>query len=157
VCIEKKKCAKHWPQQKTGVNSSTQRADDERRRAEEERRRQEQERRRVLFEQHVRPNTLKALAAATQRRAFKRDVFLEVLKQFRRSSRDEEFVALVGEPSKVPPARFAQACVVAIALGLAWNPDHLAKFARRFGVNTRAVERGALRDARHNTAKPATD
>ena len=46
VCIEKKKCAKHWPQQKTGVNSSTQRADDERRRAEEERRRQEQERRR---------------------------------------------------------------------------------------------------------------
>ncbi len=27
VCIEKKKCAKHWPQQKTGVSSSHQRGD----------------------------------------------------------------------------------------------------------------------------------
>jgi hypothetical protein len=53
-----------------------------------------------------------------------------VLKQLRASSRDEEFLALVGEPAKVPPARFAQACIVAIALGRAWNPDHLAKFAR---------------------------
>jgi hypothetical protein len=157
VCIEKKKGAKHWPQQKTGVNPSTQRADDERRRAEEERRRQEQERRRRLFERHIRPNTLKALAAAMQRRAFKGIVFLEVLKQLRPSSRDEEFIALVGEPAKVPPARFAQACVVAMALGLAWNPDHLAKFARRFGVNTRAIERAALRDARNNTTEPATD
>lgn len=85
VCIEKKKCAKHWPQQKTGVNSSTERADNERRRAEEERRRQEQERRRRLFEQHIRPNTLKALAAAMQRRAFTGIVFLEVLKQLRPS------------------------------------------------------------------------
>lgn len=157
VCIEKKKCAKHWPQQKTGANSSAQRADDERRRAEEERRRHGQEQRRVLFEQHVRPNTLKAPAAATQRRAFKGIVFLEVLKQLRPSSRDEEFVALVGEPAKVPPARFAQACVVAIALGLVWNPDHLAKFARRFDVNTRAIERAAVRDARNHATEPATD
>jgi hypothetical protein len=67
------------------------------------------------------------------------------------------FVALVGAPDKVPPARFAQACVIAIALGLAWNPEHLAKFARQFGVNTRAIERAALRDARNNTTEPATD
>lgn len=156
MCIEKKKCAKHWPQQKTGVNSSAQRADDERRRAEEERRRQEQERRRALFEQHIRPNTLKALAVATQRRAFKRDVFLEVLNQLRPSLRDEEFLALVGAPDKMQPARFAQACIVAIALGLAWNPDHLAKFARRFGVDTRAIERAALRDAVQENAEPGT-
>lgn len=73
VCIEKKKkkCAMHWPQQKTDVNSGGQRADVERRHAEEERRRQEQERRRTLSEQHIRPHTLKALAAATQRRPFK--------------------------------------------------------------------------------------
>jgi hypothetical protein len=44
-----------------------------------------------------------------------------------------------------------------MALGVAWNPDHLAKFARRFGVNTRAIERAALRDARSNEAEPATD
>jgi hypothetical protein len=157
VCIEKKKCAKQWPQQRTGVNSSGQRADDERRRAEEERRRQEQERRRALFEQHIRPNTLKALAAATQRRAFKRAVSLEVLKQLRPSSRDEEFNALVGDPNKVPPTRFAQACVVAIALGLAWNPDHLAKFARRFGVNTRAIERAALGEVRTEETEPAAN
>jgi hypothetical protein len=138
------------------VNSSAQRAADERRRAEAERRQQEQERRRALFERHTRPNILKALAAATQRRALKRDVFVEVLKQLRPSSCDEEFVSLVGEPSKVPPARFAQAFVAAIALGLAWNPDHLAKFARRFGVNTRAIERAALRDARSETTEPAT-
>jgi len=100
---------------------------------------------------------LKALAAATQRRAFKGDVFLKVLRQLRPSSRDEEFIALVGEPNKVPPARFAQACVVAIALGLAWNPAHLAKFARRFGVNTRAIERAALRDARNDETTPATE
>jgi len=92
-----------------------------------------------------------------QRRAFKGIVFLEVLKQLRPASRDEEFIALVGEPAKVPPARFAQACVVAVALGLAWNPDHLAKFARRFGVNMRAIERASLRDARNNTTEPATD
>jgi hypothetical protein len=110
----------------------------------------------VLFEQHVRPNTLKALAAATQRRAFKRDVFLEVLKQLRPSSHDEELIALVGEPAKVPPARFAQAFVVAIALGLACNPDHLAKFARRFGVNTRGIVRAALRDGRNDKTQPAT-
>jgi ParB/RepB/Spo0J family partition protein len=157
VCVERKKCTKHWPQQKTEGNSSAQRADVERRRAEEERRQQEQERRRTLFEQHIRPNTLKALAAATQRRAFKGAVFLEVLKQLRPSSRDEEFLALVGEPGKVPPARFAQACVVAIALGLAWNPDHLAKFARRFGVNTRAIERAALRGAGNEKTELATD
>jgi ParB/RepB/Spo0J family partition protein len=95
VCVEKKKCTKHWPQQRTGATSSPQRAADERRRAEEERRRQEQERRRALFEQYVRPNTLKALAAATQRRAFKGPVFLEVLKQLRPSTRDEEFLTLV--------------------------------------------------------------
>ena len=85
VCIEKKKCQKHWPRPKTGTNASAQRANEERRRAEEERRRQDQERRRALFEQQVRPNTLKALAAATQRRAFKGGVFLEVLKQLRPS------------------------------------------------------------------------
>jgi hypothetical protein len=112
---------------------------------------------RGLFEQHIRPNTLKALAAATQRRAFKGAVFLEVLKQLRPSSRDQEPLALVGEPEKVPPARFAQAWVVAIALGLAWNPDHLTKFARRFGVNTRAIERAALRDLRNDTPEPASD
>jgi hypothetical protein len=157
VCIEKKKCAKHWPQQRaTGATSNAQRAADERRRAEEEQRRQEQERRRALFEQHVRPNTLKALAATTQRRAFKGPVFLEVLKQLRPSGRDDEFLALVGEPTKMPPARFAQACVVAIALGLAWNPDHLAKFVGRFGVNMRAIERAALRDARNDMSQPAT-
>ena len=157
VCIEKKKCAKHWPQQRTGATPSTQRAADERRRGEHERRRQEEERRRALFEQHVRPNTLKTLAAATQRRAFKGAVFLEVLKHLRPSSFDEEFIALVGEPNNVSPARFAQACVVAIALGLAWNPDHLAKFARRFGVNTRAIERAALRDARNGNTETVTD
>ncbi len=157
VCIEKKKCAKHWLQQKVAEHSSAQRADDERRRAEEERRRQEQERRRALFEQHIRPNTLKALAAATRRRAFKGPVFLEVLKQLRPSSRDEEFLALVGEPAKLPPARFAQACIIAIALGLAWNPEHLTKFARRFGVNTRGIERAALRDNLNGKTEPATD
>ena len=120
-------------------------------------RRQEHERRRALFEQHIRPNTLKALAASTQRRALKSTVFSEVLKQLRPSSRDEEFVALLGEPEKVPPARFAQACLVAIALGLVWNPDQLAKFARRFGVNTRAIERATLRDARNDGAESPTD
>jgi ParB/RepB/Spo0J family partition protein len=150
VCIEKKKCTKHWTQQQSSANVSGHRAEEERRRA-------EGERRRALFEQHIRPNTLKALAAATQRRAFKGSIFLEVLKQLRPSSRDEEFVALVGEPAKLPPARFAQACIVAIALGLAWNPDHLAKFARRFGVNTRAIERATLRDARNDETEPATD
>jgi len=55
VCIEKKKCAKHWPRPKSGGNGSVQRVDEERRRAEDERRRQEQERRRVLFEQLIRP------------------------------------------------------------------------------------------------------
>jgi hypothetical protein len=138
------------------VPANAQRTEEERRRADDERRRQEQERRRALFEQHIRPNTLKALAAATQRRAFKGPVFLEVLKQLRPSSRDEEFLALVGEPTKVPSARFAQACVVAIALGLAWNPDHLAKFARRFGVDTRGIQRAALRDARSDKTEPGT-
>ena len=80
-----------------------------------------------------------------------------MLKQLRPSSRDEEFIALVGNPDKVPPARFAQACIIAIALGLAWNPDHLAKFARRFGVNMRTIERSALRDARKDTTDRATD
>jgi len=70
VCIEKKKCQKHWPQPQTGASASAQRATEERRRTEEERRRQEQDHRRALFEQHIRPNTLKALAAATQRRTF---------------------------------------------------------------------------------------
>jgi hypothetical protein len=96
---------------------------------------------------------LKALAAATQLRAFKGPVFLEVLKQLRPSSRDEEFVALIGAPDKLPPARYAQACVVAIALGLVWNPEHLSKFARRFGVNTRAIERAA----RTNLSERATE
>lgn len=82
---------------------------------------------------------------------------MEVLKQLRPSSRDEEFVALVGAPDKVPPARFAQACVIAIALGLAWNPEYLTKFARRFGVNTRGIERAALRDSRNGKTEPATD
>jgi ParB/RepB/Spo0J family partition protein len=153
ACIEKKKCTKHWPRPKSGVTANAQRADEERKRADDERRRQEQERRRALFEQHIRPNTLKALAAATQRRAFKGPVFLEVLKQLRPSSRDEEFVTLIGAPDKLPPARYAQACVVAIALGLAWNPDHLSKFARRFGVNTRAIERAA----RTNGSEGATE
>jgi hypothetical protein len=157
VCIEKKKCVKHWPRPQAAANAGAGRADAERKQAQEERRRQEQERRRVLFEQHVRPNTLKALAAATQRRASKRDVFLKVLKQLRPSSREEELVALVGEPAPVPPARFAQARIVAIALGLAWNPDHLTKFARRFGVNTRGIECAALRDSRNDQTEPAVD
>jgi ParB/RepB/Spo0J family partition protein len=152
VCVEKKKCQKHWPRPQATGQASAQRADEERRRAQEERRRQEQERRRALFEQQVRPNTLKALAAATQRRAFKGGVFLEVLKQLRPSSHADEFIALVGNPDKLPPARFAQACLVAIALGLAWNPDHLAKFARRFGVNTRAI--GRRRAARTGCVQP---
>jgi hypothetical protein len=84
-------------------------------------------------------------------------VFLEVLRQLRPSSRDEEFIALVGKPDKVPSARFAQACVVAIALGLAWNPDHLAKFARRFGVNTCAIERAALRGAGNQETEPVPE
>ena len=157
VCIEKKKCAKHWPRPKSSVTANAQRADEERRRTDDERRQREQERRRALFEQHIRPNTLKALAAAMQRRAFKGPVFLEVLKQLRPSSRDEEFLALVGEPARVPPARFAQACIVAIALGLAWNPDHLTNFARRFGVNTRGIERAALRDSRNDKTEPGMD
>jgi hypothetical protein len=153
VYIEKKKCQKHWPRQQSSQRAGAQRADDERRRTKEEGRRQEQERRRALFEEHIRPNTLKALAAATQRRAFKGDVFLEVLKQLRPSSRDDEFVTLVGAPDKFPPARFAQACLLAIALGLAWNPDHLSKFVRRFGVSTCAIERTAIRDAQHDKAE----
>jgi hypothetical protein len=84
-------------------------------------------------------------------------VFLEVLEQLRPLSQNDEFIALVGEPHKLPPARFAQACLVAIALALAWNPEHLSKFARRFGVNTRAIERAALRYARNDNAEPATD
>jgi ParB/RepB/Spo0J family partition protein len=75
VCIERKKCAKHWPRPKAAANAGAGRADAERKQVQEERRRQEQERRRVLFEQHVRPNTLKALATSTQRRAFKGPVF----------------------------------------------------------------------------------
>ena len=124
VCVEKKKCAKHWPRTDPAP-AATVSPEEQRRRAEQEARRQRAEHQRQIYNEHVRPALVQALAETTRNRVIKGQVFAEVLNQLRSGSHDQLFAELVGDPTKLPPARYAQAFVVANRVAM--QRDELAR------------------------------
>jgi ParB/RepB/Spo0J family partition protein len=154
VCIEKKKCKKHW-----GAPASPNRTDhserDEQRRAEEERATRERiERERRFWSEHFQPAVLSAIAEkATHQKKLTRPLMMTVLETI---TRQEQIETLCGPLATLTPDRFPAALLVALALRVSWSREQLVAFAKELRVDLKALRR-QLKAARTDdtTAVPA--
>jgi hypothetical protein len=142
VCIEKKRCQKHW-----GAPASPKQADnserDEKRRAEEERAKRERdriERERLFWNEHLQPAILSAIAEkATHQKKLTRPLMITVLEMM--ISRNEQIEKLCGPLIKLTPDRFPAVLLVALALKAAWSQEQLIAFAKEMRVDVKALRR----------------
>ena len=138
VCIEKKKCARHWqlPRAKaTDARRKEQVAAEQlarERREAEERAREEQK----FYGDHLKPAILAAIGDKTRTLKFGPHAALLVLRRF---ARVDELQRIVGPLQKLPPNRLPQALALAVALSSSWNLKDLTPVARHFGVNIKTL------------------
>jgi ParB family chromosome partitioning protein len=155
VCIEKKKCKKHW-----GAPASPKPADnaerDEKRRAEEERAKRERERierERLFWTEQLKPALLSAIAEkASHQKKLTRPLMIEVLKTI---THTEQLETLCGPLTKLTPDRFPAVLLVALALRM-WSQEHLITFAKELRVDLKALRR-QLKAARPEDTTAASD
>ena len=79
----------------------------------------------------TRREMLEELAAAASSLRLNRSLLLNVLEEL---GADETFVALVGEPSRIPQRQFGQALAVGLLLRHSWRHDDLEQCANRLGL-----------------------
>jgi hypothetical protein len=152
VCIEKKRCKKHW-----GAPASPKQSDDtereEKRRVEEERARRERERierERLFWNEHLQPAILSAIAEkAARQKKLTRPLMLQVLETI---THHKEMETLCGPLAKLTPDRFPAALLVALALRAAWSQEQLIAFAKELRVDLKALRRQLKADRTDSAA-----
>ena len=92
---------------------------------------------------------LEELAAAASTVRLGRDLFLTLLEEL---GVDETFVALLGEPKRIPKSRFGHAIAVLLLLRHSWRPDDLEECANRLGLTMPDPEPPPKRRSRSRAA-----
>lgn len=142
VCIEKKRCRKHWgrpataavAQEKAAAQAEADRAARDRARIERERR---------LWHEHVQPALLTAIAEKSLlQRRMTRPLVAAVLDAL--TGRQEELTQFCGSLAKLPTDRFAGALLIALALREAFQPDRLIAFAKGLRVDVKRIRKEAM-------------
>jgi ParB/RepB/Spo0J family partition protein len=155
VCIEKKRCTKHWAQPKpstTASSSEDQAGIDEARRAQEEkyaRERQAAER----WQNELRPRALKLIAARTTKLRWTPVLLGLMLDQI---ASGDQLRELLPPLDKLPPARYPQAAVLSLAVRASWRRENLFQLLKTLGIRLkpREVER-ADGDPERATTEPS--
>jgi hypothetical protein len=133
VCIEKKKCKKHWVQTvpaDRAVRAKDEieaRAARERQEAAWAKQRQEAER----WRNDLRLRAITLIAARTRTLSWSRAIITLLLDEFQT---DDLFVELVGRVDRLATRRYPQAVAVALAIRHSWNRDDLTRLAKRLGI-----------------------
>lgn len=137
VCIDKKKCTKHWPPRRTAkaAERGEQQAEEQRARERREAYEREQQEHR-FYREHLRPAILEAIRDNTKTLKFGPHVALLVL---RRLSCFDDLQKLLGPVQKLPPARLPQALALAAAMTTSWNLKDITPVARHFRVNVKSL------------------
>jgi ParB family chromosome partitioning protein len=152
VCIEKKRCTKHWVRQEaettTAGSSADQTAVDEARRAqaEKEAKRREAEER---WENELRPRALKLIATRTAKLRWTPELLELVLARLTSGAQLEEFVST----KKLPAARYPQALAVALAVRVSWRRESLFELVKALGIRVSVKE--LARDDNANDDHPS--
>ncbi len=138
VCIEKKKCARHWKQPRAAAVAARREQQDaaeqlarERKEA-QERAQQEQQ----FYADHLKPAILAAIRDKTRTLKFGPHIALLVLRRF---ARLDELQRIVGPIQKLPSDKLSQALALAVALSSSWNLKDLTPVARHFRVDIKTV------------------
>lgn len=137
VCIEKKRCARHWQMPRAKATEARQKQQvaaeqlaRERREA-EERAQQEQK----FYANHLKPAIFAAIRDKTRTLKFGPHIALLVLRRF---ARVDELQRIVGPIQKLPSDKLPQALALAVALSSSWNLKDLTPVARHFRVDVKA-------------------
>ena len=141
VCIEKKKCKKHW-----GAPASAAQPDqakrDEQRRAEDERAQRERdrmERERHFWHEQLQPALLSAIVEkASHHKKVTKPLMIAVLDAL---TAQEELETLCGPIAKVTVDGFPSALLVALALRQKFSQERLIAFAKELRVDVKALRR----------------
>jgi ParB/RepB/Spo0J family partition protein len=137
VCVEKKKCQKHWGRAKdAGQSSPTEtdiNADATRKRQEAAWAKRQAETERWRAE--LRPRALRLMVTRTGKLPWSRTL-LGLL--FNDLGVDELFSELLGRPDRLPTKRYPQAIAVALALRHSWSLEDLARLAKPLGIKVTA-------------------
>jgi ParB/RepB/Spo0J family partition protein len=136
VCIEKKKCQKHWGRAKDSRKPPTE-TDVE---AEATRKRQEaawakQQAETERWRTELRPRALRLVAERTAKLPWSRTLLQLLLNDL---NADESFSELLGRPDRLPTKRYPQAIAVALALRHSWRLEDFARLAKRLGIKVTA-------------------
>lgn len=97
----------------------------------------------------ARSQVLEELAAQASIVRLDRDLLVTLLEEL---GTDETFVALVGEPTRIPKKAFGQAIAVALLLRHSWRPDDLEECANRLRLNMPDPEPPSKRRSRTRAA-----
>jgi ParB/RepB/Spo0J family partition protein len=142
VCIEKKRCDKHWPRPKANAEDAVKHAEGELARRRQEAADQARAAELERWKTTLRSRALKALADRTQKLAWSPHLLKRLLAWFEVDS--ALFEQAVGKPDAVPVRAYPQACVVALAIPNSWNPEAFLRAAHRLGVRFNAKDLQAL-------------
>jgi ParB/RepB/Spo0J family partition protein len=145
VCIEKKKCNKHWKVPRANAAESRrkeQAAAEElaRERREADARAQREQK---FYAEHFRPAIIAEIGKKTRTLKFGPHIALPVLRHF---GRLDELQRMVGPLAKLPPNRLPEALALAVALASSWNLQNLTPIARHFGINLKALRKKLTAD-----------
>lgn len=133
VCIEKKRCTKHWVRQQaesTAPSAAEQARIDAARRSQEEKHAREQEAAR-RWENELRPRALKLIA---QRAAKLRWTSVLLSLVLDRIGSAEELGELLPPLDKLPIARYPQAVVLSLAQRASWRRESLVQLLKTLGI-----------------------
>lgn len=160
VCIEKKKCQKHWGRPEGSSADaqapSKQEAEVARQRQEEEWEAQQAEVRR--WHDELRPQAVRMIAERTVKFAWSPSLFRVLLDDL---GSDGLLVEILGKPDAIPARRYPQAVVVALAARHSWHRNSLKHLMKRLGIklNLKALDQGGESEKnvshRSDTASPA--
>jgi ParB/RepB/Spo0J family partition protein len=152
VCIEKKKCSKHWgrPEPAAAVSPGDQAQLDKERRAEQ--REQERYEQRRIAEQRwrdeLRLRALQLIAARTAKLRWT-PALLELLLD--RIASGDLLRELVPPLDQLPQARYPQAVALSLAIRESWRRENLFGLVKTLGIRLKAKEV----DAPNDTVTPA--
>jgi ParB/RepB/Spo0J family partition protein len=155
VCIEKKRCAKHWDQPKpatAAASSEDQARTEEARRAEEAKRAKEREAA-ERWQNELRPRALKLIAARTTKLRWTPVLLNLVLDQI---ASGDQLRELIPQLDELPSARYPQAAVLSLAVRASWRRENLFQLLKTLDIrlSPKDVER-ADSDSERATTEPS--
>lgn len=150
VCVEKKRCRKHWARPSVRAEQAAQ-SESEAERASRER--EHAERDRQFWQEQLRPALIQAIAdRALRQTRVTRPIVVAALEAL--TSQHEELAQCCGSLAKLRQDRFAGAILIALALREAFHPDRLTAFAKGLKIDVKRVRR-ALASSKHTAASEA--